>query len=49
MVKQWGNLIKCPVRPKMRYEVNVMMNLQDKGKIFYVHAKKKKHIGRAEV
>jgi len=39
MVKRWGNLTKCPVRrPKRRYEVNLMMNLQDKGKTFPVHA-----------
>jgi len=42
MVKHWRNPTKCPVRPKGKYEFNVMMNFQDKGKIFYVHAKKTK-------
>jgi hypothetical protein len=37
MVKHWGNITKCPVRrPKRRYEDNLMMNLQDQGKIFPV-------------
>jgi hypothetical protein len=38
VVKHWENLTKYPVRrPKRRYEVNLMINLQDKDKIFLVH------------